>query len=469
MRQGRLRQPKRHNGSYQDRRICVIGCGYVGLVTGAGFASLGHTVIGVERDRARLSALRSGRVPFHEPGLDEQVQENMARGRLTFTDDHAAGVRGAEFVLFAMNTPVDETGEVDLTNFWQAAHELLRASTDHQPIVIVKSTVPVGTTQALADFLCGQADGGEDWSVVANPEFLSEGSALRSFRECDRIVLGSDNADALAEAASLYAALDAPVVATDFATAELIKYGSNAFLATKISFVNELARLCEHAGADVAAVASGMGLDPRIAPAFLRAGVGFGGSCLPKDARALARMARDQQLEFLVLEAAMEANLRQRHAVVLRLREVFGSLGSRCVALWGLAFKPNTDDIREAPAADIIEALLRDGAEVRAYDPMASHVMRQRYPEVTYAPDALSAAKGSDALVLLTEWDEFRLSDFRGLRRCMRGNVLIDGRYLWERELVERAGLRYLAPGARSGSETETRVDAAVGAAVGLA
>jgi UDPglucose 6-dehydrogenase len=422
----------------------VIGCGYVGLVTASGFATAGHSVIGVERDQLRLSALRCGRVPFYEPGVEEQVQENMARARLTFTDEYAAGLRSAEFVLLAVNTPVDEAGRVDLTDFWQAAGDMVRASANRRPTVIVKSTVPVGTTQALAAFLSRQAGGGRAWRVVANPEFLTEGSALRAFRQNHRVVIGSDDEDALEDVASLYATFEAPIIRTDSATAELIKYGSNAFLATKVSFINELAHLCERAGADVRTVARGMGLDPRIAPSFLRPGVGFGGSCLPKDARALARLARDESMELLLVEAAIEANLRQRRMVTLRLREELGSLEGRSVALWGLAFKPNTDDIREAPAGDIIEALLEDGAEVRAYDPIANDVMRQRHPEAVYAPDALSAARDSDALVLLTEWDEFRSIDFAELRRCMRGNVIIDGRYLWERGSVVRAGLRYL-------------------------
>ena len=426
------------------RKICVIGCGYVGLVTAAGFASLGHTVFGIEQDGARLAALRSGRVPFYEPGLEQQVRENLARGRLTFSDEYREGVQDAGLVFLAVNTPAGEGGSVDLTNFWQAADELVRACEDHRPIVIVKSTVPVGTTQALADFLRGPAGGGRGWPVVASPEFLSEGDALRAFRESHRIVIGSDDPDALAETASLYAVLAIPIVATDFATAELIKYGSNAFLATKISFVNELAHLCEGAGADVRMVAQGMGLDPRIAPSFLRAGVGFGGSCLPKDARALARMARQAGAQLSLLEAALEVNRRQRQAVALRLREALGSLRGRRVALWGLAFKPNTDDVREAPAADVIEALLMGGAQVRAYDPMANDAMRQRYPEVLYAPDPLAAAEGADALVLLTEWEEFLAVDWAELRHRMRGNVLLDGRYAWERGAVECAGLRYL-------------------------
>jgi len=436
--------------------MCVVGCGYVGLVTASGFASLGHTVIGVERDPARLAALSSGRTPFYEPGLEEQVRENMAEDRLSFTSSYGLGVQGAEFIFLAVNTPVDEAGMVDLSDFWQAARELAGASLDRRPTVIVKSTVPVGTTQALAHFLRSQADGSQGWPVVASPEFLSEGNALRAFRECDRIVIGADDPDALAEVAFLYAAFDAPLIATDFSTAELIKYGSNAFLATKISFINELAHLCERAGAEVRTVASGIGMDPRIGASFLRAGVGFGGSCLPKDTRALARMARDRGIELSLLEAAIEANRRQREAVVLRLRETLGSLRNRTIALWGLAFKPNTADIREAPATSVVEALLEAGAAVQAYDPMANDAMRQCYPEAKYAPDALTAAEGADALVLLTDWNEFRSVDLAELRRRLQGDVLIDGRYIWEKEEVERAGLRYLTLAARSRREVET-------------
>ena len=445
---------KHGDTKYPARKICVVGCGYVGLVTAAGFASLGHTVIGLERDHARLAALRSGRVPFYEPGLEEQMRENMTSARLTFTDDCAAAVNDAEFVALAVNTPVDETGKVDLTDFWQAADQLVRTSAERRPIVIVKSTVPVGTAQALADFLCQRA-GVESWSVVMNPEFLSEGSAVRSFLQPDRTVIGSDDEDALEEVASLNATSEAPVVKTDFRTAELIKYGSNAFLATKISFINELAQLCERTGADVRTVALGMGLDSRIAPSFLRAGVGFGGSCLPKDTRALARMARDEEGEFLIVEAAIEANLRRRQAVVLRLREALGSLAGKRIALWGLAFKPDTDDIREAPAADIIEALVKDGAEVHAYDPLANEVMQRRHRVAIYEADALTAAHEADALVLLTEWEEFRSIDFTELRRRMRGNVVIDGRYFWDRGSVERAGLRYLTLTAGAASESQ--------------
>ena len=446
---------KHGDAGHRPRKICVVGCGYVGLVTAAGFASLGHTVIGLERDHARLAALRSGRVPFYEPGLEEQVQENMTLERLSFTDDCAAAVEDAEIVALAVNTPVDEAGNVDLTDFWQAAEQLVRTSAEQRPIVIVKSTVPVGTAQALADFLC-QRVGVESWPVVMNPEFLSEGSAVRSFLQPDRIVIGSDDADALDEVASLNVTSEAPVVRTDFRTAELIKYGSNAFLATKISFINELAQLCERTGADVQTVALGMGLDSRIGPSFLRAGVGFGGSCLPKDTRALARMARDEEGELLIVEAAIEANLRRRQAVVLRLREALGSLDGKRIALWGLAFKPDTDDIREAPAAHIIEALVMAGAEVHAYDPLANEVMQRRNPKAIYAADALTAAHQADALVLLTEWEEFRFVDLTELCRRMRGKVVIDGRYLWDRESVERAGLSYLTLTAEAGREAQT-------------
>jgi UDPglucose 6-dehydrogenase len=422
----------------------MIGCGYVGLVNACGFANRGHQVVGVERDAGRLSALRSGRTPFYEPGLEEQVAESVARGRLSFTDDCRLGVRDAEFAFLAANTPVDESGRADLSHFWQAAADLAHAVSGQRPIVVVKSTVPVGTSQALGDFLRRQSGDDDRWYVVANPEFLTEGNALRALRECDRIVIGSDDHWALTEVASLYAPFQMPLVATDFATAEMVKYGSNAFLATKISFINELAHLCEQTGADVQTVALGMGLDPRIGLAFLRPGAGFGGSCLPKDTRALARMARDEGLELSIVEAALEANRRQRRAVVHHLREALGSLHGRCIALWGLAFKPNTSDIREAPALDVIDMLLAEGAAVRAYDPQAMDSMRKRRPDVSYAPDTLTALEGADALVLLTEWQEFRLADLAEVRRRLRGNLVLDGRSIWEKQDVEEAGLRYM-------------------------
>ncbi len=279
---------------------------------------------------------------------------------------------------------------------------------------------------------------------MSNPEFLAEGNALHALRECNRIILGSDDQWALTEVASLYAPFQVPLIATDFATAEMIKYASNAFLAAKVSFINETAHFCEQVGADVQTVALGMGLDPRIGLAFLRPGVGFGGSCLPKDTRALVRMARDHSLQFSLVEAALETNRLQRRAVIQRLREAMGTLADRRVAIWGLAFKPNTSDVREAPACDVIEMLLAEGAEVRAYDPQAMDSMRKRQPSLNYAPDAFAAVEGADALVLLTEWQEFRLADLAAVRRRMRGNIVFDGRFMWEKEDVEEAGLTYI-------------------------
>jgi UDPglucose 6-dehydrogenase len=422
----------------------MVGCGYVGLVTACGFASLGHDLVCVDSDPARVQMLREGRVPFFEPGLTEMLRDNYAAGRLTFTTDFQAAVCGAEFVFLAVNTPEDGDGRPDLTNVWQAVLSVRRAARKKRPIVVVKSTVPIGTTQALASFLNALSDNGTPWRVVVNPEFLSEGQALKAFLHSDRVILGGDDERALREVASLYEPFDCPVVSGDFATAETIKYASNAFLATKLSFINEIAFICESLGVDVREVARGIGLDRRIGPSFLKAGVGFGGSCLPKDTRTLVNLMREAGEESVLLQAVMRVNDRRRSAVVDRLRQALGDLQGRVVALWGLAFKPGTDDIRDAPSLAVIRLLLANGATVRAYDPMTNARVGNVFPEVTYCRDALSACEGADALVLLTEWQEFKSADLREARARMRGDILLDGRYVWRRSRVEAAGFRHL-------------------------
>jgi len=441
--------PSRHGqvestGGLRPRRICVVGCGYVGLVTATGFASVGHYVVGLDNDQSRIQMLREGRVPFFEPGLEEKVRENQAEGHLAFITDYEEAIAGAEFVFLAVNTPEHGDGCPNLTNLWQAVLTVRKAARDHRPIIMVKSTVPIGTTQALASLLNTVSDNGTPWSVVVNPEFLSEGQALNAFLHCDRVVLGSNDERALREAASLYDSFDCPIVSAEFATAETIKYASNAFLATKLSFINEIAFLCESLGVDVREVARGIGLDPRIGLSFLKAGVGFGGSCLPKDTRTLVNLAREAGEESTLFPAVMRVNDRRRAVVVDRLRQALSGLEGRVVCLWGLAFKPNTDDIRDAPSIDIIRLLLADGAIVRAYDPMANARVGALFPQVTYCPDALTACEGADALVLLTEWQEFEGIDLQEARRRMQGDVLLDGRYVWQRSHVETAGFRYL-------------------------
>ena len=421
----------------------MIGVGYVGLTTAACLADLGHEVVGHDIDQARVAGLKRHRVPFYEPGLEEIIQRNARAGRLTFTSNLHEAMADAEFVFLAVNTPPDSDGGADLTAL-RAAALGVAAELDHPVVVINKSTVPIGTGDLVTQIINEARPSEVEFAVVSNPEFLREGSAIADFMSPDRVVLGGHDRVATGRVAELYQPLEARVLVTDLYTAEMIKYASNAFLATKISFINEIAMICERLDADVAQVAEGMGMDARIGRSFLDAGIGFGGSCFPKDVRALERMAQQMGYHPELLHAVIEINSDMRKLVVSRLHELLGGLRGQTICVLGLSFKPNTDDLREAPSIEIIQALLRKGALVRAYDPAAMPAAKQVLDGgVVTSRDAYSAARGADALIVVTEWNEFRSLDLKRLRKVMRRPVVIDGRNIWDAEVMKDLGFVY--------------------------
>ncbi|HLX55709.1 MAG TPA: UDP-glucose/GDP-mannose dehydrogenase family protein [Ktedonobacteraceae bacterium] len=435
--------------------ICVIGTGYVGLVTGTCFADLGNHVTCVDIIPEKIQRLREGVLPIYEPGLEEMVERNVNAGRLYFTTDYSEGLDNADFIFIAVNTPSNATqGGADMRYVESAARSIAQ-ELDHYAVIINKSTVPVGSGDVVTRIIrknLGRPDA--QFAVVSNPEFLREGSAILDFQTPDRVVLGSSDQEAARKVATLYLPLRAPIVITDLYTAEMIKYASNAFLATKISFINEIAQICERLGADVKEVAAGMGYDKRIGRAFLDAGLGYGGSCFPKDVRALAYMADEAGLHPQLLHAVMDINHDQRRLVVTKLTSILGSLRGCTVAVLGLAFKPNTDDMREAASVDIIRWVTSQGADVRVYDPVAMTTGREaleregvRIEQVQFCQHAYEAAEGADALVIITEWNEFKSLDMPQIRAAMRRPVVIDGRNVYEAAEMNRLGFIYRGMG----------------------
>ncbi|WP_322817215.1 UDP-glucose/GDP-mannose dehydrogenase family protein [Chloroflexus sp.] len=428
------------------KNICVVGTGYVGLTTGVCFADLGHSVTCIEIDLHKLELLRSGKSPIFEPGLEELQERNMRAGRLRFTDDYAVGIPNAEFIFITVGTPMGEDGSADLTYVKAAACSIgqyLRSGS----IIIDKSTVPVGTGDMVENIIAEHAGPDVKFDVVSNPEFLREGSALSDFFKPDRIVLGAKNREAAQRVAALHETLGAPIIITDLRTAEMIKYASNAFLATRISFINEIAQICERLGADVREVARGMGADKRIGPHFLEAGVGYGGSCFPKDVLALYHMAASAGCHPQLLQAVMDINSDARKRFVKKVETVLGYLEGRVIGVLGLSFKPNTDDMREAPSVDIINALLKKEARVKAYDPVAMARAEELLPTVTFTATAYDVAKDADALLLVTEWNEFKQLDWQRIKRYMRQPVVIDGRNLYDPREMRNLGFIYWGVG----------------------
>jgi UDPglucose 6-dehydrogenase len=427
-------------------RISVVGTGYVGLVTGACFADLGNSVTCIDIDVAKVENLRRGVLPIFEPGLEEIVERNSKAGRIRFTSGYEDGVAGADFVFIAVNTPSGAEGEADLKYTRAAAQSIAKNITGHA-VIINKSTVPIGTGDWVANILSKYIRPGATFSVVSNPEFLREGSAISDFMHPDRVVLGSTDRDTAKRVSELYRQLGCPILITDLRTAEMIKYASNAFLATKISFINEIASICERLGADVKMVSEGMGLDKRVGRAFLDAGLGFGGSCFPKDVRALAHMASINGCHPQLLRTVLEINRDARRAVIQKARDAMGGLSDRSVGILGLAFKPNTDDLREAPALEIIHLLQSEGASVKAYDPVASEGAQRSNPEVELCQDPYEVAAGVDCLILVTEWNEFKHLDMQRIKGLMAGNVLIDGRNIWDPDEMVGIGFNYMGVG----------------------
>jgi UDPglucose 6-dehydrogenase len=428
--------------SEQREPIGVIGTGYVGLVTAAGFAELGSEVFCIDIDEAKIAGLREGRIPIFEPGLEAMVARN--RERMHFSTDIADAVAGARLLFVAVGTPPTYSGDADLSAV-HAVVDAMPASEEHA--LVMKSTVPVGTGEAIARTLAEQAKG---FSYVSCPEFLKEGSAIKDFLEPDRVVVG-DTGDWAGDAVvELYAPLDAPLVRTDVKSAEMVKLASNAFLATKISFINEIANVCEETGADVVEVARGMGLDARIGPKFLQAGIGFGGSCFPKDVTALKQLAGNSGYHFQLLNSVIEVNELQKRRVIAKLEKHLGSLVDKEIGLLGLAFKPNTDDMREASSLVLSARLYAAGARVRVYDPVAMDEARTMIRGVEFKDSAAAVLQGADAVVLVTEWPEFAELDLDEVARLMRGNLLIDGRNVFDPDQVRDAGLAYEGVGRRA-------------------
>ena len=429
--------------------ICVVGTGYVGLVTGAVFADLGNDVVCVDNLPDKIAALEAGRMPIYEPGLEEMVARNVADRRLSFTTDLAAAVRRSVIVFITVGTPPREDGRTDLTAVENVARGIAGAL-ERYTVIVNKSTVPVGTGEFVREVIERHQQRPVSFDVVSNPEFLREGSAIEDTLRPDRIVIGAPTQQVAMTLLELYAPLERPMIITDVPSAEMIKYASNAFLATKISFMNAIANICEVAGADVTQVMKGVGLDSRIGAAFLQAGLGYGGSCFPKDTDSLVHTASTLGYDFALLRAVVEVNRGRSGHFVSMMAQALGSLNNRVVAVLGLAFKPNTDDMREAKSIEIVTQLVEAGATVRAYDPAAMVNAKKVLPTVVeYADSPYAAADGADAVVLVTEWNEFKFLDLERLRTAMKRPVVFDGRNLWEPERMRRLGFEYHSIGRR--------------------
>ena len=437
-------------------KVTVFGSGYVGLVTGACFAEAGNNVVCVDIDAAKVARLQQGDIPIHEPGLDTLVTRNFQKGRLRFTTDAEEGIRHGLFQFIAVGTPPEEDGSADLSHVLAVAETIGRHMTDYR-IVVDKSTVPVGTADKVReriDQTLGERGVKIEFDVVSNPEFLKEGAAIGDFMKPDRVVVGTDNP----RTAELLKVLYDPftrnrqrMIVMDLRSAELTKYAANAMLATKISFMNELANLAERLGADIEMIRHGIGSDPRIGYSFIYPGVGYGGSCFPKDVKALSRSAQGAGHAADILDAVEAVNERQKQVLFGKISRFFGAdLPGRTIAVWGLAFKPNTDDMREAPARVLMEALWGAGAKVRAYDPVAMGEAKRIYgarPDLALAASAAEALEGADALAICTEWQEFRSPDFARFKSVLKQPVVFDGRNLYEPSLMARQGIRYFAIG----------------------
>lgn len=425
------------------KNIAVIGVGYVGLVTGACFADLGNKVVALDIDEKKVENLNKGIMPIYEPGLSEFVERNVNADRLSFTTSYQEALQDAEFVFICVGTPSAVDGAADLQYVRQAA-ETIAETMDHELIIINKSTVPVGTGDWVSGIVEERQEEPIPFSVVSCPEFLREGSALSDFMNPDRTVLGSLNREAADKVAQLHLPLRAPIVVTDLRTAEMIKYASNAFLATKISFINEIANICEALGADVKEVAAGMGLDKRIGNRFLDAGVGYGGSCFPKDVLALKYMATVQGKHPQLLQAVTDINDFQRRRAILKVRDLLGDdLSGKTIGLLGLAFKPNTDDMRDAPAITIANDLLDAGAAVRGYDPVSMKVAERSLQQIAFCNDAYEVAEGVDALIIVTDWNEFKHLDMIRIKDLMKQPNIVDGRNVYDPDVMRELGFVY--------------------------
>jgi UDPglucose 6-dehydrogenase len=429
-------------------KIAVVGTGYVGLVAGACLAESGNDVVCVDRDDEKVRKLRRGKMPFYEPGLEELVRRNRAEGRLTFTSTLPKAVRAASVIFIAVGTPQGEDGSADVNQVLTVARDIARSMNGYK-VIVDKSTVPVGTADRVREVIRRETT--HPFSVVSNPEFLKQGAAVEDFMKPDRVVIGAEDPRAeelMREVYSPFTRTGAPIMVMDCASAELSKYAANAMLATRISFMNEIANVCELVGADIDQVRRAVGSDRRIGPSFLFPGIGYGGSCFPKDVQALIRFAGEKEYDFRILQAVESVNACQKTRLLSKMRAHFGNIKGRTVAVWGLSFKPRTDDMREAPSVPLIEGLLAGGAKVQAYDPEAIAVAKKIFgSRVMFASGNYEALKGADCLAIVTEWNEFRRPDFPRMRKLMRGPVVFDGRNLYTPEQMKQNGFTYYSIG----------------------
>jgi len=431
-------------------KIAVVGTGYVGLVAGACLAENGNEVVCVDKDSAKIRTLQRGRIPIYEPGLEEMVRRNRTERRLTFTTNLTRGVRGSQIIFIAVGTPTGEDGSADLRHVLGVARDIARAMNGYK-VIVDKSTVPVGTSEKVRDAI--RRETSQPFSVVSNPEFLKQGAAIDDFMKPDRVVIGAEDPRAAEIMRELYAPFTrtgAPIMMMDCASAELCKYAANAMLATRISFMNEVANVCEVVGADVDHVRRAVASDRRIGPSFLFPGVGYGGSCFPKDVKAMLKFASSKNYDFQILKSVEGVNEKQKVRLLAKMERHFGSLKGKRITVWGLAFKPKTDDMREAPSVPLIQGLLDAGATVTAYDPEAMRVARSIFGStIQFADKSYDALKGADGLAIVTEWNEFREPDFGRIRKLMRTPIIFDGRNLYNPEQIRGAGFTYYSIGRR--------------------
>ncbi len=435
-------------------KIAVIGCGYVGLVTGACLANLGNDVICVDIDEERVANLRKGIIPFFEPGLRDMVEMNLSQKRLMFTTDSELAIKNSEVIFIAVGTPSDKDGKADLSAVISVAEHLARFMNSYK-VVAVKSTVPVGTCHRLKDLIKQKMKKPVEFDVVSNPEFLREGEAVNDFMIPDRVVMGIDNGKSKDVMLAIYRPIERtgrPILVTDVKSSELIKYASNAMLATRISFMNEISHLCEKVGADVKVIARGIGLDTRIGSRFLQAGIGYGGSCFPKDVRALVQLMKENGCSVSLLESVDKVNESQKHSVVPKVQKLVPELKGKKIAIWGLSFKPKTDDMRDAPSIVIINELQKLGAEVHAFDPVSERNARQVLSNVHYTDTPFGALEGAECLVIVTEWDLFRELDKNRMKQLMAAPNIVDGRNIYEPGELRSLGFNYIGIG-RNGTE----------------
>lgn len=430
--------------------ICVVGSGYVGLVTGACFAEFGLKVTCVDNDEGKIKNLKKGIIPIYEPGLEEMVKKNMKEGHISFTTNLTEAVQKALVIFIAVGTPPMEDGSADLSYVEEVARSIAENMNGYK-VIVTKSTVPVGTGEKIRAIVSQSQREKGDFDIVSNPEFLREGSAIEDFLHPNRVVIGANSDQAMAIMKDLYSPLyliETPIVQTNVATAEMIKYASNAFLATKISFINEISNICELVGADVHKVAVGMGLDNRIGSKFLHPGPGFGGSCFPKDTQAIVQIAKENGYDFQIVKAVLDVNKGQRQRMVEKIKKVMGGgLKGKVIGVLGLSFKPNTDDMRDAPSIDILQSLMKEGASIKAFDPVAMNEAKKVLGGVEFCDGPYPCAEGADALVIMTEWNQFRILDLQKLKHSMKAPVIIDLRNVYEPSKMREEGFEYACVG----------------------